>query len=199
MTSRFSNLLLVCCLAVAGCISPIGDDGRIKHKQFEVRGSGLDWMEFLYTPGPADGAIVHVCRLELYGSGMARLRTGPSPQVLDDFASNASDPRWNDLVVEQLAMTPDQMRGVMQVFVDEGVVAEFPGKLSAENKPSVSCAGTVNTEKFRLATDNPSLVGTVADFIETNFGPALQRSRKFAPSSAVSSPARNFFSKRGGQ
>lgn len=166
-------------LALAGCVSPVGSDGRIKHKQFEVRGSGLDWMEFVLTPVPGDDMIPFVCRLELYGSGMARLRTGPSPQVLDDFASDHADGRWNDLVVEQLAITPEQMRGVMQVFVDEGVVAEYPHKLSVSRLPSVTCAGTVNTEKFRISTDNKALVETVADFIETNFGQALRRSARF--------------------
>lgn len=166
--------------ASSGCVSPVDGDGRIRHRQFEVAGSGLDWMEFVYSPAPGSGAIPFVCRLELYGSGMARLRIGPSPQVLNDFAANHSDAHWNDMVVEQAAMTPEQMRAVMQVFVDEGVVAEFPQKLSAAGLPSVSCAGTVNTEKFRLVTDNGLLVDAVADFIETNFAAALRRAAAFA-------------------
>ena len=173
-------------LLAAGCASSVGSDGRLAHKQFDVRGSGLDWMEFVYTPAPDSPAFAHPCRLELYGSGLARLRTGPSPQVRDDFASDPSDPHWNDLVVESLAMTPDEMRGVMQVFVDEGVVAAVPRRASSGRLPSGACGGTVNTEKFRLSTDNAALVGTVEDFLETNFGPALRaaaRLPKAAPGS----------------
>lgn len=173
-------------LACAGCVSPVLPDGRLRHKQFEVRGSGLDWMAFVYSPAPGSRRIPHLCRLELYGSGMARLRTGPSPQVRDDFATDASDPRWNDLVDESLAMTPEEMRGVMQVFVDEGVVAENPRRVSASRPPSVTCAGTVNAEKFRLVTDNVPLVETVEDFIETNFGPALRRSARFPAAGRLS-------------
>lgn len=169
------TIFLAAALALAaGCASPVGPDGRLTHKQFEVRGSGLDWMEFVYTPAPDSAVFAHPCRLELYGSGLARLRTGPSPQVRDDFASDPSDPHWNDVVVESMAVTPDEMRGIMQVFVDEGVVADRPGAASSGRLPSVSCGGTVNTEKFRLTTDNRALVGTLEDFLETNFGPALR-------------------------
>ncbi len=169
------TILLAAALVIAaGCASPVGPDGRLVHKQFEVRGSGLDWMEFVYTPAPGSRVFAHPCRLELYGSGLARLRTGPSPQVRDDFASDPSDPHWNDLVVETLAVTPDEMKGIMQVFVDEGVVAEHPGGASSGRLPAIVCGGTVNTEKFRLSTDNPALVGTLEDFLETNFGPALR-------------------------
>lgn len=171
-------------LLAAGCASPVDPDGRLVHKAFEVRGSGLDWMEFVYVPAPDSAAFAHVCRLELYGSGLARLRTGPSPQVRDDFASDPSDPHWNDLVVETLAMTPDEMRGVMQVFVDEGVVATYPAKASSGRLPSVSCGGTVNAEKFRLVTDNAALVGTVEDFLGTNFGPALRAAARLPKSPA---------------
>lgn len=183
----FGACAAVAVLVCSGCLSPVMPDGRLRHKQFEVRGSGLDWMTFVYAPAPGSRRIPHLCRLELYGSGMARLRSGPSPQVRDDFATDASDPRWNDLVDETLATTPDEMRGVMQVFVDEGVVAEDPRRVSASRLPSVTCAGTVNTEKFRLVTDNAALVGTVEDFIETNFGPALRRSARF-PAAGRSSP-----------
>lgn len=176
-------------LFCSGCLSPVMPDGRLKHKQFEVRGSGLDWIAFVYTPAPESRAIPHVCRLELYGSGMAQLKTGPSPQVRDDFATDHSDPRWNDLESDSIAMTPDQMREVMQVFVDEGIVAEYPQSVSAERLPAVVCTGKVNTEKFFLSTDNAPLVETVEDFIETNFPAAIRRSARWPRETSPKPPS----------
>ena len=166
---------------LSGCASsPTLPDGRLRHKDFAVKGSALDFVEFLYLPAPGSRRIPHPCRLELHGTGLARLRTGPSPQVRDDFAADPSDPHWNDLVQEQMAITPDQMRGVLQVFVDEGLVPDPPPRDAAE-PPLVRYNGKVNMEQFFVSTSNRRLVETLEDFLETNFAPALRRSAVFRP------------------
>ena len=166
-------------LAAAGC-SSVDADGRLRHKQFEVRGSGLDWLEIAYEPAEGDMRFPHPVRLSLVGSGKVEMKCGPSPQVSDPFSQDYENPRWNDLVKETAAFTPDEMRDAFQTFVDEGLVATArapdPKRLK---RPFIEYAGTVNTEKFRYRTDNGRLVTLVEIVLGENFGPQLRAAAAF--------------------
>ena len=140
-----------------------------------MEGSGLDNVSFLYQPAAADARFPWPCRLELYGTGAAVLRTGPSPQVVDAFARNVEDSAWNAFVEERLDFTPGQMRTVFQVFVDEGLVPSRAVRETGPERPLLQCAGTLGREKFVRITRNRALVDAFEDFLETNFAPALRR------------------------
>lgn len=173
-------VLAAAALAAAGCMSAVDAEGRLRHKQFEVRGSGLDWLEIAYEPAPGDARFPHPVRLSLVGSGKVEMKSGPSPQVSDPFSQDYANPRWNDLVKETAAFTPDEMREAFQTFVDEGVVATAPAPAPNKLKrPFIEYAGTVNTEKFRYRTDNERLVSLVEIVLGENFGPQLRATSAF--------------------
>ena len=88
MESRASiNIRLRACLVcgalllLGGCASPVQQDGRLRHRQFEVNISALDWLEIGYFPRPDDPRIPSPCRLSFFGTGEIQFKTGRSPQV----------------------------------------------------------------------------------------------------------------------
>lgn len=166
-------------LAAAGCAS-VDEEGRLRHKQFDVKGSGLDWIEIVYEPAPGDARFPYPVRLSFVGSGSLEMKSGPSPQVEDSFSQNYLDPRWNDFVKETATFTPDEMKAAFQTLVDEGLVATpSPPRVEDLKRPFVQYAGTLNTEKFRYHTDNRRLVSLVEAAMEENFGPELRATAVF--------------------
>ena len=166
-------------LAAAGCAS-VDSEGRLRHKQFEVKGSGLDWLEIVYEPAPGDPRFPYPVRLSFVGSGSLEMKSGPSPLVEDSMSQDVRNPHWNDYVRETVTFTPDEMKEAFQTLVDEGLVATpsppSPDELST---PHVQYAGTINTEKFRYRTDNARLVALVEAAMEANFGPKLRATSVF--------------------
>ena len=158
-----------------GCFSPTDSTGRIPHEEIEVESSGLNNVVFVYEPIPGDPRFPHLCRLELYGDGLAVFRTGRSPQLRDSFSTDVSHPDWNHIVEGRLDLTAEQMRTVMQVFVDEGLVPSRSVRESDSESAVLQYAGNINGKKFRNATRNAILVDTFEDFAETNFSDTLRR------------------------
>ena len=165
--------------AAAGCAS-VDAEGRLRHKQFDVKGSGLDWLEIVYEPAPGDARFPYPVRLSFVGSGMLEMKSGPSPQVEDSMSQDYRNPLWNDFVKETVAFTPDEMKEAFQTLVDEGLVATpSPPPLDKLGRPHVQYAGTINTEKFRYRTDNARLVSLVEAAMVENFGPKLRATAAF--------------------
>lgn len=166
-------------LAASGCAS-VDSEGRLRHKQFEVRGSGLDWLEIAYQPAPGDERFPYPVRLSLVGSGKVEVKSGPSPQVEDAFSVDFANPHWNDIVRETLTFPPEEMKEVFQTFVDEGLVATpTPPRIERLRRPFITYVGTVNTEKFRYQTDNRRLVSLVEAALSANFGAKLRATAVF--------------------
>ena len=169
---------LACCalLLLVGCASPVQEDGRLRHRQFEVNLSALDWLEVGYFPRPGDPRVPLPCLLSFFGAGEVQFKTGRSPQVWSSFSGEVEHPHWNEVFVDRLHLKPAEMQEVFQTFVDEGVVParSFTIARKAVEKPYVNVAGMIGMEKIRLATDNPHLVGLVEEALE-NFEPALRR------------------------
>ena len=160
-------------IVAAGCV--YAPTEKLPHKQYDVVQSGLDNATFLYRPAPRDQRFRWPCRLEIYGTGAAVLRTGPSPQVVDDFAQNVTDRSWSSFVEERKQFTPEQMRGVFQVFVDEGLVPSRNVREEGPELPFLRCAGTIGPNKFVRNTRNRLILDAFEDFVETNFSDALRR------------------------
>ena len=158
-----------------GCFSPTDSTGRIPHEEIEVESSGLNNVVFVYEPIPGDPRFPHLCRLELYGDGLAVFRPGRSPQLRDSFSTDVSHPDWNHIVEGRLDLTAEQMRTVMQVFVDEGLVPSRRVREEGPALPLLQCAGTIGPNKFVRSTRNRLLVDAFEDFVETNFSDALRR------------------------
>lgn len=162
-------------LLAQGCFSATDSTGRIPHEEFDVEASGLNNVQFLYEPRPGDPRFPHLCRLELYGDGLAVLRTGRSPQLRDSFSTDSSHPDWNHVAEGRLDLTAEQMRTVMQVFVDEGLVPSRTVRETESAGPILQYGGNVNGKKFRNVTSNPIMIDTFEDFVETNFADTLRR------------------------
>ena len=176
---RLSAVFAAGLLLAAGCAS-VDAEGRLRHKQFEVRGSGLDWLEVAYEPAPGDARFPYPVRLSFVGSGKLEMKSGPSPQVEDPFSQDYRNPRWNDFVKETVTFTPAEMKEAFQTLVDEGLVATpSPPRLDRMKRPFIQYAGTINTEKFRYHTDNPRLVGWIETALVENFGPKLRATTVF--------------------
>ena len=176
---RLSAVFAAGLLLAAGCAS-VDAEGRLRHKQFEVRGSGLDWLEVAYEPAPGDARFPYPVRLSFVGSGKLEMKSGPSPQVEDPFSQDYRNPRWNDLVQETVTFTPAEMKEAFQTLVNEGLVATpSPPKVDRLKRPFIQYAGTTNTEKFRYHTDNPRLVGWIETALVENFGPKLRATTVF--------------------
>ena len=165
-------------LFAPGCAST-DREGRIPHESFAVAGSGLDHVSFVYDPAPGSERFPHPFRLELYGTGLVTFRTGPSPQVRDSFSTASADPDWQRMVQGRFAVSPDEMRDILQVFVDEGMVPSRAVRGNLGAAPVVQYAGNVNNKKFRNATSNAVLVDAVEDFAETNFARELAASARW--------------------
>ena len=67
------------------------------------------------------------------------------------------------------------MRGVFQVFVDEGLVPSRNVREEGPELPFLRCAGTIGPNKFVRNTRNRLLIDAFEDFVETNFSDALRR------------------------
>ncbi len=176
LVTRRSSLVVAAAIAAAtaaGCV--YAPTEKLPHKQYDVVESGLDNATFLYHPAPRDTRFRWPCRLELYGTGAAVLRTGPSPQVVDSFAHDINDRSWNSFVEERKQFTPAEMRDVLQVFVDEGLVPSRGVREEGPALPLLQCAGTIGPNKFVRDTRNRLLADVFEDFVETNFSDALRR------------------------
>jgi len=187
---RLVALLLLPLALCAGCVS-YGPDEILPHKAVVVEGSGLDNAGFLYEPAPGDARFPWPCRLELYGTGSAVLRTGPSPQIRDSFSQDVDNPAWNAFVEEKRDFTPEQMRIVFQVFVDEGLIPSRSVRETGPERPLLQCAGTIGRDKFVRVTRNRHIVDVFEDFVETNFSSALRRAgglRQGGPNKRNSEP-----------
>jgi len=171
--SAFAAIAAAAAIAVTGCA--YAPTEKLPHKQYEVVQSGLDNATFLHLPAPDDRRFRWPCRLELYGTGAAVLRTGPSPQVVDSFAQDVTDRSWNAYVEARKEFTPAQMRAVLQVFVDERLVPSRQVREEGPALPVLKCAGTIGPNKFVRSTRNRLLVDAFEDFVETNFSDALRR------------------------
>ena len=177
MTRPFLRLLPAAALLLcaAGC-ADTDANGVLRHEQFEVRGSGLDWLEVVYIPVPGDDRFPRPVRLSLSGSGSVSVKSGFSPLVLDDFATDSSHPFWSDIVADRTALSPEEMRKSFQTFVDNGLVAiPDPRPEEEQSLPRIRYTGTIGTEKIRYATDNAVLVELVERALEHTFGPVLRR------------------------
>ena len=173
---RLPSLAVAAALAVvaaAGCV--YAPTEKLPHKQFDVVESGLDNATFLYHPAENDRRFRWPCRLELYGTGAAVLRTGPSPQVVDSFSQDITHRSWNSFVEDRRNFTPAQMRGVFQVFVDEGLVPSRGVREEGPALPLLQCSGTIGPNKFVRITRNRLIADAFEDFVETNFSDALRR------------------------
>ena len=176
LVTRHSSLAAIAAaaaIAASGCA--YAPTERLPHKQYEVVESGLDNATFLYLPAENDRRFRWPCRLELYGTGSAVLRTGPSPQVVDSFAQDVTHRSWNALVEERKEFTPAQMSAVFQVFVDEGLVPSRGVREEGPERPFLKCAGTIGPNKFVRQTRNRLILDVFEDFVETNFSDALRR------------------------
>ena len=172
--SAFAAVAAAAAIAAAGC-AVYGPTETLPHKQYDVVESGLDNVTFLYQPAPRDTRFRWPCRLELYGTGAAVLRTGPSPQVVDPFAHDINDRSWNSFVEDRKQFTPAEMRDVFQVFVDEGLVPSRNVREEGPALPLLQCSGTIGRNKFVRVTRNRLLSDAFEDFVETNFSSALRR------------------------
>ena len=101
--------------------------------------------------------------------------TGRSPQLRDSFSTDVSHPDWNHIVEGRLDLTAEQMRTVMQVFVDEGLVPSRSVREPDSESAVLQYAGNINGKKFRNVTSNPIMIDTFEDFVETNFADTLRR------------------------
>lgn len=155
-------------LAASGCVSPTDEQGRLRHKQFEVEPSGLDWIEIAYYPAKNDPKVKFPCRLSIFGAGEVEFKTGRSPRLWSSFSDKVDDPYWNDLYSDRMHLPKDEMLSVFQAFVDEGIVPKdlFTRKTEAVKPPYVNISAQIGREEVRMATDNKFLVGLVEEAIE---------------------------------
>lgn len=187
MNSQFVQRIIARFILVAfvstltsGCLSPVQRDGRLKHQQFKVQASSLDWLEIGYFPHPKSPDILAPCRLSLFGTGEIQFKTGRSPQVWSAFSHEVQHPFWNEVFSDRLHLPSHEIQAVFQEFVDEGVV---PPRTALAHKttrqkvtpPYIQVAGTIGRHKIRLATDNAFLVELVEAAL-ANFESTILRS-----------------------
>ncbi|MGN0844875.1 MAG: hypothetical protein ACI4QT_06610 [Kiritimatiellia bacterium] len=178
----------ILCAGLSGCQNlAVTEDGHVRGETIRVEDSSLNWVEFIYIPAQANAGanplyarngrkrITLPVRLSLLGSGSISVKTGTSEQVLSDFATGADAESWNDIQEDRINISPEMMRQILQVFVDEGLVPQYPAYLPPPQKlPQIRYVGTIQGTKFGLQTDNPFLVKLVEDFLHTNFAPLLR-------------------------
>ncbi len=163
------------------------EDGHFRSEAIRVDDSSLNWVEFIYLPGKT-GAVANPLReqtgrkrisvpvrLSLLGSGSISMKIGTSEQVVNDFATGSDADSWNDMQEDRINISPDMMRQILQVFVDEGLIPQYPAYLPPPQKtPQIRYVGKIQGTKFGMQTDNPFLVKLVEDFLHTNFEPLLR-------------------------
>jgi hypothetical protein len=173
---KFVLLAFMVLLAASGCVSSTDEQGRLRHKQFEVEPSGLDWIEIAYYPAQNDPLVKFPCRLSLFGAGEVEFKTGRSPRLWSSFSDKVNDPYWNDLYSDRMHLPKEEMQSVFQAFVDEGIAPrdEFTRKTEAVKRPYVNISAQIGREKIRLATDNKYLVDLVEEAME-NFTHVLNQ------------------------
>ena len=167
-------------LAVAflqGCASPIAKDGRIKHEQYEIEVSGLDWIEIAYYPSEANTEIPHTCFLSIYGSGEIVFRTGKSPRLTNSFSSDTEHPDWNHYFSDRMHMSTKEIQEIYKYFIDEGIVAKNPVAVSKQvsGNPSIRVAANIGRRKINMFTDNKYLVELTEEALE-NFSHVIRQS-----------------------
>ncbi len=176
MKTFFCIAWVVVAAAGSGCLSPVDDAGRLRHRRIEVSLSGLDWMEISYYPADDNPRIPEACRLSLFGAGEVIFKTGRSPQIWDSFSEDVAHPDWNEVYTDRMHLSREEMREVFQAFVDEGLVPSSWPIRRAEpiDKPYVRIVAQIGMEKVRRITDNRNLVDLVEAALE-NFSPTLER------------------------
>ncbi len=158
-------------LLSAGCISPVDQDGYLKHKDITVSLSDLDWIEIAYFPDTETSDIQDPCRLSFFGTGQVEFRIGRSPQIWSDFATNFDHPDWNDITVDRMHLSKSEMTDVFQTFIDNGLIPSDMARFtkSAElTTPYIKVLGSIGFEKFKRVTDNKYLVELTEDAL-SNF------------------------------
>jgi len=155
------------CFAAAGCVSSVGRDGRLKHENFRVSVSGLDWLVVDYHPSTnATRALTRFpVRVEIRGTGEIVCETGRSPRIWNAFSSETDNPYWNEIVSDRTHLGTGDIYNVLQRFVDEGVVATRPPRKPPSQLPAVIVRGNISGKKIALLTDNRHIVGLVEEII----------------------------------
>lgn len=185
---RLCAAAILCAGLLSGCQNlAVTEDGHVRGETILVDDSSLNWVEFIYFPAQANAGasplytrngrkrITLPVRLSLLGSGSISMKIGTSEQVLNDFATGADAESWNDIQEDRINISPEMMRQILQVFVDEGLVPQYPAYLPPPQKlPQIRYVGTIRGTKFGLQTDNPYLVKLVEDFLHTNFSRLLR-------------------------
>ncbi|MCL1910172.1 MAG: hypothetical protein FWG05_04470 [Kiritimatiellaeota bacterium] len=176
-TSSLINIFaaaLTAALFGAGCASPLDADGRLKHKEFQVEESGLDWLDIAYHPAEDDTALTrYPVRISVAGTGAVECKTGRSPQIWKTFSTKSNDPYWNEIFSAREHLAPDEVRDVFQRFIDEGALPDKPPR-DIPKFPHVTIVGNISNNKIRLITDNTHLVSLVEEILE-NFPTLLSR------------------------
>jgi hypothetical protein len=128
-------------------------------KHIIVTDSALNWVEITYLGTNLPSTMI---RFSLVGSGSLQMRSGSSPRVLDDFASNTAHPNWDDFKLVEINLAPDKMKQIFQALVNRGVLEKEP---RANRKlpvlPMAKISGRFNRERFFRHTNAPEILEVV--------------------------------------
>ena len=178
MKTSSIKILIAAAAAVAvtltGCVSQLDADGRLKHKEFQVEISGLDWLDIAYHPAGDDTALTrYPVRISVAGTGAVECKTGRSPQIWKTFSTKSDDPYWNEIFTARENLDNEDIRAVFQRFINEGVIPDKPPR-DTPKMPHITVVGKISNNKVRLITDNIHLVSLVEEILE-NFPVLLAR------------------------
>jgi hypothetical protein len=164
MTKRIPAALVLALLCMAGssCMMLARKD---PDPALMVKESQLNWLEIRYLPGMGQPAVL----LSLQGSGHIQIKRGGSPLVSNDFSQDIANVKWNDLQVDQLTLTPAEMRGIFQALVDRGLLREPDKDFMASvtrGVPAARIVGTLNTEHVARIAIEPELAGYIRSLLK---------------------------------
>jgi len=155
------------CYCAGGCVSPVGKDGRLRHENFVVVVSNLDWLEIEYLPSadPVAALTRFPVRVSVAGTGEVSCETGRSPRIWNSRSLDVENPYWNEIISDSVHLDKTEIFNVLQRFVDEGAVVTRQPKKPPSQLPAVIVRGNISGKKIRLYTDNIHIVGLVGEII----------------------------------
>lgn len=163
----------VALLAICGCQHPM------ENPHFQVRNSGLNWVEVRkYEVG---GEHPQRVRVRLDGHGAVRIHAGSSPLVTNPFAHNPAHPQWADITETRRTISSEEAHLLFQTLVDGGLFVK-QGTLKEDEKKEgdfffVSANISNKTTSSPEPVTDPDLIEHLRVFIMLFHQPAPRRAR----------------------
>lgn len=152
-----------------------------EEKIFEVKESGLNWLDIKYFNYRRQPIIRVSVRVD--GTGFVDVREGASQLVSNDFAANTKDVQWGDVRHSRISIPPEEATQLFQTLVDAGLFKDrYKWNNNVHSNEAIFAVANINNKttgsQDDIYTTDPDLAEHLKNVVLMFYHPSPQRRRK---------------------